>query len=549
MAEIDDTFRRQIRTLKLAGRARMREQFERAVCYLKGEQRADVERLLAERFPSSQEGDTGQRIAPVVMPIVDRYVAEAATIYNRTVKRSLVTDDGTPVEDMTKTYNQALERARYDEVMHANDRITVLLKTSCPLFEAKRGDLRVTIKYPHDVYPVVGEDPEFIDAADPDDYVGFVVELFWAQEDVSQAQQRTFVFLGRDEYIFYTGEAPDQVGEVLSRWPNPYRWPQTIELVDRATGTRTLKTNQVVGGRMLTFWHTALPVGELLVDTDCDIVEANRELNIAWSMLFDTLRFQSYGIPVLKTNKSDHKARMKWGARFPAVIGLEESLEMATAAVNYSDQVALLKAFSQQLAVSRRCSPNDFSLEGQAAISGFAKMVDSLPKIEARDDRIRRLLYLEQFVAWPRQAAVLVHLGVLPASVFKLRLSVEFDKISFPETQDERSKRIETDMKYNLTNPVDVLMRMHGLREDEAKEKLLRNVQLNEEFGAKPQPAALSGFGGMPSSTSPFGSTIRQRRSPAREEEADEGSAARRDRRDRGAGPEGKAGDNRDRRA
>lgn len=519
----------------------MREQFQRAVEYLKGDQRSDIANLLTQRFPAAQEGDTGQIIAPITMPIVDRYVSEAATVYNRTVKRELVTEDGSVVEDLTKKYNEALERARYDEVMHANDRFTVMLKTSCVLYEAKRGDLRPNIKFPHDVYPVVGDNPEFIEQSDPDDYEAFVVELYWAGEDVGSAQKRTFVYLGRDEYVFFTGEAPDKPDQILSRWPNTYQWPQTTEQVDPETGTRTIDKERMQSGRMLTFWHTELPVGELIVDTDCDIVEANRELNICWSMLFDTLRFQSYAIPVYKTSKTDHKARRKWGARFPAVIGLDEAFEMASAAVNYTDQVEVLKTFAKQLAVCKRASPNDFSIEGNAAISGFAKMIDSLPKLEARDDRIRRLLWLEQFVAWPRQAAIMVQQNLLPKSAFRLKLKVGFDKITFPETQEERGKRLETDMQYNLTNPVDILMKEHGLSEDEAIEKLERNVRFNEQFGSKPAGPSMGAPLGVPSVAGGFGGSIRQRRSQPRGSGGDERFAARRDRQDRKADQQGQA--------
>lgn len=531
--DITATLRQQVRNLKSEGRKRLKVEYQRAISYLKGDQRNDVERLLVDRFPSTQDADSGQRIAPVVMPMVDRYVAEASTVYNRTVKRSLVSEDGTVNGEMTKTYNDALERAKYDEVMHANEKLTNLIKTSCVNFEAKRGELRPAIKYAHDVYPVIGDNAEFIEAGDPDDYAGFVVELFWADEDITKAQKRTFVHMVRESFTFYTGSEPDKPDKVISVWDNPYVWPQTIEELNPEDGTRKL-IKGTFPGRMLTFWHTSLPIGELIIDSDPTIVDANRELNVAWSLLYDTLRFQSYAIPVYKTNKPDTKARRKWGARFPAVIGLDETFEMASAAVNYTEQVEVLKVFSKQLAVTQRASPNDFAIDQTAAISGFAKMVDSLPKIEARDDRIKRLLYLEQFVSWPRQCAVLVHLGILPKSAFGLKLRTEFDKITFPETQGERAKRIETDTKYNLTNPVDMLMKERGLTEDEAKETLLRNAQLNEEFGSKPQPQPVGGFGGA-QSVAQFGGSIRQRRSQSRERAGDERTTARRDRQDRNA--------------
>lgn len=537
-----------LRGLKHEGRARMRTQFSRAVKYLKGDQVEDVKALLDERFPATQQGDTGQQVAPITIGLTARYAKEAATIYNKPVQRIITADDGTPDEDATKLVNDAYSRARWDEVMHANDRLVVTLKTCGILHEPKRGELRPRITYPHDIYPVCPQGPEFIAADDPDDYEAFVVELFWAIEDMGKVQAKTFLWHDPERYVFFEGTAPDRPTKILSEWENPYRFYQTLEEVDPATGTRTVKRDQLVPGRMLTFWHTEMPVGELIIDADADIVEANRELNVGWSMIFDLIRWQGGSVPVLKTNSQDNKSRRKHGVRFPMLLKVEESYDMVNAAVDYTGQVEALKTFAKTIAVAKSMSPDDFSIEGGNAVSGFAKMVDSLPKIQAREDRAMRLKHNEEQVAWPRNAAIMVQQGMAPEALLKMKMQVEFAELEFPKTEDERAKRLEVDIKYHQASPVSVTMKKLGIDEEAAIEKLEKHAEFNKRFGPSAGAPQASPALGVPGVVSSFGGKIRQARSkPDGEADGDAGSAAQRDRPNRSDEEQGKAGSDRDR--
>lgn len=530
-----------LKGLRGEGRKRMRDQFSRAVDYLKGNQKEDTRALLDERFPSTQQGDTGQQIAPVTVGLTGRYAKEAATIYNRPVKRTIVNEDGSPNTEATELVVEEYKRCRWDEVMHANDRLVVTVKTNCILHEPKRGALRPRITYAHDVYPVVPSGPEFMSAEDPDDYQAFVIELFWATEDAGKVVPHTYLWHDRERYIFFEGNAPDQPTKVLSEWVNPYRWYQTTEELDPETGLRTLKRDQLMPGRMLTFWNTELPVGELIIDADADVVEANRELNVAWSMIFDLIRWQGGSIPVLKTNARDTKNRRKHGVRFPLLLRIEEQFEMVNGAVDYTGQVEALKTFGKLIAVMKSMSPNDFSTEGQNAVSGFAKLVDSLPKLEAREDRVMRCKHMEEREAWPRNAAILVQQGLAPESILKLRMQCEFADIEFPKTEDERSKKLETDVKYHQTNPVEIMMMKYGLDEAAAIEKLEKNAMMNRQYGesARPQQPAL----GVPGVVSSFGGSIRQRSRPERDNDGNARPATRRDRQSGRPDEQGKAND------
>ena len=247
---------------------------------------------------------------------------------------------------------------------------------------------------------------------------------------------------------------------------------------------------------MMTFWHRRVPLGELIVDTDPDIAYANQELNVAWSVLFDTMRFQGFATPVKKLNNPESpKARQRHGARFPVVIDINESFEYAVASVSYTEQVELLKTFSKTLAISKRMSPSDFSLDQQSAVSGFSKIVDSLPKLEARAERIRRLKYMEEQEAWPRNRAIMIRLGILDKASEQLSLRVKFADVDFPMSADEDIKRLDSDLKNNLTTRAKVLAERMGIGTEEAKKAVEENIEENKKDQPEiaPQPEQPSG--------------------------------------------------------
>ena len=67
---------------------------------------------------------------------------------------------------------------------------------------------------------------------------------------------------------------------------------------------------------MLTFWHNRLSSDGVIARPDTSLVNANREINVVWSVLFDELRFQGSAVPVKKlSNPSDVKATQRHGVR------------------------------------------------------------------------------------------------------------------------------------------------------------------------------------------------------------------------------------------
>ena len=463
---------RALRQSKLADRQVFDDEVSRAIDYLEGRQKQDIEQELLERYRQSQSGDRGQRIYAVTLPLTERYVAEAASIYDRPVTRELVNDAGDVQEEPTKILKDHLERIGFDEHMHQNERLTVLIGVNAVWAQAKRGSLRLAVAAVDDIYPVAHPDAVMPDgvAADPkdqNDYAGFIVRIVHAIDDANAVRESQYALVTAAETMFYRGTGPyEPRTETIQRAANPFTWPQPNE-----RGKFVEMPLQ-----MMTFWHRALPTRSLLKSADVAIVEANRELNIQWSMLFDTIRMQGWSTLVLGlVNPKDAPASMTHGARFPIPLSAGETASALTYATPYAQIVETLKTYVKMLAISLRQSPSDFAIDQAAAVSGFAKLVDSLPKIEARQDRMRRTKHMEEQYMWPRIGAVLTFLKVLPPTVRLLRMRVRFSDYEVPRSPQEIQSELDTNIKYGLDSPVNVLMRKHGISREEATGMVAQN--------------------------------------------------------------------------
>lgn len=480
-----------VKRAKLMVHENREQEYRLAVDYLEGRQQADVEGELAVRFPSSQEGDAGQRIYAITIPLTERYVNEQASAYNKPVSRVLVDETGAETDETraaTLVYQRELDAAQYDEIMHANERLTVLLGSSITWHQYKRGKLRVVTAYPHEIYPVCPPNGQWMDPSDPDDYQGFVLESMWATEDIGFAQKRTFAYLSRHDLIYFTGGDPHRPKEILGQYENPYRWPQV------PVGAELAQEPGLVDSPILplVFWQRRKNNKGLICDADPEIVYANRELNVQWSALMDTIRFQSFDTPWLKTlDPKTAKARIRHGARFPVLLdqASQEDFGYASTSHPYGALVDTLMNFTKLYSTLKRMSPNDVAIDGQIPTSGFAKLIDSLPKIEAREERIKRLKATEEQRAWPINAAILMWAGKLPESVKRMRLRVKFADVEFPQTPSEESQRLQFELDHNLTTPAKILAHRSGISEAEAQEIVAANADTNgKKIATEPEP-------------------------------------------------------------
>lgn len=493
-----DEIQSQVKKIKNEGRRDMKASYDLAVDYMNCKMIDDVRHLLLDRFPSSQHGNTGQMIQPMAIPLTERYIVEAANTYDKSVKRTLSWPDGSTdktTEEETDNLNRELDGILYDEVMHKNEQLTELLKCDAVWYQwdSLLGELDPQIILPQNIYPVAPDDGHHINPSKPAHYLGYNVELFWGDEDINQAQERTFAFVSRGQTFFYKGE-PDKIDKSLGEpHPNPFTWMQVPE-----GEYNTRPGNEKELPLMpLTFWHRDRQFDQLIPDHDVDIVHANREINVALSVLFDTIRFQGFDTPVKKVNNpNDPKARQRHGARFPVVLEINEAFEYMHSAVTYNEQVEVLIKFVKLMAMLKRMSPNDFSVEGQKATSGFAKVVDSLPKIEARSKRLRRQKHTEEKVAWPRICSILTWAGRLGPKARQMKLNVSFEDLTFPKTPQETKTEIETNLKHDLTTRAKIIAERENISVEEAEEVLAQNKEANQQAREEEMRQQQAQFGG-----------------------------------------------------
>lgn len=475
------------------GRQTSRDDFELAIDFLEGRQRAHVEQALSDRFPRRQA--TEQPIRPITIPLTRRYVTEAADAYNREVHREVVDDDGAVDEKTTEELNAALAEISYDQHMHRVEQMIVLMRSACNWYQVKRGKLRPRVVLPHDVYPILSNTDNIADPSDIEDYLAQVVELTGSGADARSPDKRYFAWVSPAETAFYSGSDPFEIRSQVATYENPFLWPQIPEAAinDPSPAAKMLPLSPIV------WWNDVEPIGGLVNENDADLARLNLEINVQLSILFDTIGRQGWSQLVMQTvNPESPPSVVQMGVTSAISIGREEAVEYLTGAAPYDAIVAALRFIVQLEALAHRQSPHDFSIDGPVATSGFAKMVDSLPKLEARGERTTQLTRIEATQAWPRLATQLSYLGKLSRSVdqlAKLHLRTRFGEVKFPETATEQSTRETHELDKGLVSRAVLIARREGISEREAEERLAAEAAAAAEADGEPGRPGLAGPG------------------------------------------------------
>lgn len=459
-----------IRRAKRQAKDRYARECQLALDYLEGDQIQDTRAQIRQRYKRRQEGSmAGQEIMPIVLPLVARFADEAASIWTKPVSYELVDESGEKNDELSAAYEKMLERASYFEVMQELHRRIITLRAAGVWHQWAHGGPRPQVFHAGDIYPIADRSPVGMSPADQRDYVGFAVETMWSEADVGRADAHTFAALFDESTVYYQGASASEPERVIEEEDNPYRWMHA--------------DGEVRPGKMFSVWHHRRPLDSLFPGAVSPVVLGNRELNVMFSLLLDIVRWQAYGVPVLMVNHANElAARRQWGPHQAIVLqaGVGEAADMLQAASNYSQMLEILRFFVAQLAWSERMSASDLDLlgEGASITSGFSKLVESLPKIDAREDQLRRLTILEEQHSGPRNIAMAVQHGAegFDESALRHRVRVKFGGVRFPETEDERAKRYETDTKYGFEDAASLLMQRDGITREEAEEIVARNL-------------------------------------------------------------------------
>ena len=466
-----EEIRHALRISKHNAKAQRDSDFDLGIDYLENRQRDDIISELHTRYPNAQGGRNGAEIQPVTLPLAELVISEMATAYNRPVMREVVNEAGEVDEGLTKSLNDELSRICYNEKSHRLDQVRLMLGTASRWWHAKRGQLRPQLVLPQDIFPVSSDDP-WADPTDPEDYAGYVVRVLNDVDDASSAKGKQWAFISRAQTTFYQSGNPYEFsgGETFD---NPFIWEQTIDTEDH-------RGAQITGPLMvLTFAHQRIPIGRLISDVDVDLAYSNRELNIAWSMILHLVRTQGWGQLVLELMQGGTPtSQINVGPGFAIPLRPGETASYINTGVDFNGLRDVLSVYQRTLAIMKRLPASSVAVDVASAQSGFAKLVESLPKLEARAENIARLKAFEEQQEWPRIASIMRYLrkpGWVRNDLEKFKLRVKFSDIKFPQTPAERALELETKIKFHLTTAAQELMAETG----EAREAAKLTVELN----------------------------------------------------------------------
>jgi len=202
---------------------------------------------------------------------------------------------------------------------------------------------------------------------------------------------------------------------------------------------------------------------ENLLENTNDIgVRINNKI-IGYQKEAPTLRIAPDSIINLKNNTPDTKADFKYVTPQTNISELKE----------YFD-------WKRKLILSNRgISPNAFNLE-RVAQSGYAKQMEEIETIQLRKNDIPKLRDFEN--RYFELIKLIAEVQNLDEYKFPKdsKLVIDYPEITFPKSNDEIAKEIETMIKYNIKNPIDFIRENNSdLTPQEAEEIFLKNKEIN----------------------------------------------------------------------
>jgi hypothetical protein len=257
---------------------------------------------------------------------------------------------------------------------------------------------------------------------------------------------------------------------------NPFSWPQILDTPDQR-GTKPIELPL----QMMTILSGKKPIGKLMSNQDADLANLNREINVQLSVLMDTMRVQGWSSMILETlNPNSAPAIRSYGSRHAIQMQVGETAQYINANNPYAQLVDVLQKVVALAAIAHRQSPNDFSMTGPNIASGFAKLIDSLPKIEARQEHVMMLQRAESNLLWPRMCSIMTYLGKLSPAAKGMKLVTRFADIKYPLSQQEQTAKDQFDLDKSLTTPAQLLADRNGISVEDAQKKIDENKAQKE---------------------------------------------------------------------
>lgn len=204
---------------------------------------------------------------------------------------------------------------------------------------------------------------------------------------------------------------------------------------------------------------------ENLLENDNEIGVRLNDKIIGYEKKDSTIRLSPDSIINLRNNIPDQKVDFKY----------------VTPQTNLTELKEFIDWKRKDLLANKGISPNAFNLE-RVAQSGYAKQMEELETIQLRKQDIPKLRDFEN--KYFELIKLIAEVNNLNDYKFnpESKLIIDFPEITYPKSNDEIAKEIDTLIKYNIKNPIDFIKEYNtDITIKEAEEIYNKNKSINNE--------------------------------------------------------------------
>lgn len=232
------------------------------------------------------------------------------------------------------------------------------------------------------------------------------------------------------------------------------------------------------------FTHRMKPLLSHWTKDAQDLVDANRDVNVALTSINNAIRYMGFPVPV--GIGVDPKEAVKVKFRFDKLIAIAPSptgeaqvdLRLLQPSVDWLGLINTIKFRVELLALTWNVDIR-WDISGNLA-SGVALKILSIDNREDVNEMAE--LYEEYF-----EVPLFEKIKTISTKIDWMqeikgnKLTLDWIEEDFIETPTEKRQRLDTEIKYNLTNPVDELKSDNpDLSDEDAVRSYLRNVAINK---------------------------------------------------------------------
>ena len=204
---------------------------------------------------------------------------------------------------------------------------------------------------------------------------------------------------------------------------------------------------------------------ENLIENDNEIGVRLNDRIITYEKKDSTIRLSPDSIINLRNNIPDQKVDFKY----------------VTPQTNLTELKEFIDWKRKDLLANKGISPNAFNLESVSQ-SGYAKQMEELETIQLRKQDIPKLRDFEnryfELIKLMAEVNNINDYKFNPES----KLIIDFPEVTYPKSNDEIAKEIDTMIKYNIKNPIDFIRDYNtDISLEEAEEIYNKNKEINNE--------------------------------------------------------------------